>query len=245
MQAWLYRQLVPEARTSGISLLNLFIVGLVLLSFLFLALETEPVLNQEPAWARLFAVFNITVVSIFAVEYAARIWVAGIDPQYRGLGGRMKYVTQFYPIADLLAFLPELILMLVGGGGALLVLRVLRLARLVKIARFIPAFDALGRGVAAVELAAPDEPRGGADAGLCVGGAAVFRRRGSAGTIRKSSPRSRVPSGGRSPHLPRWAMGMFIRSRRSGVSSRRSSRLQVSGLWPCRRVCLPAPSRMN
>lgn len=144
MQAWLYRQLVPEARTSGISLLNLFIVGLVLLSFLFLALETEPVLNQEPAWARLFAVFNITVVSIFAVEYAARIWVAGIDPQYRGLSGRMKYVTQFYPIADLLAFLPELILMLVGGGGALLVLRVLRLARLVKIARFIPAFDALG-----------------------------------------------------------------------------------------------------
>jgi voltage-gated potassium channel len=144
MQAWLYRQLVPEARTSGISLLNLFIVGLVLLSFLFLALETEPTLNQQPGWAKLFAAFNVTVVAIFAVEYAARVWVAGVDPQYRGLGGRLKYATRFYPIADLLAFLPELILMLVGGGGALLVLRVLRLARLVKIARFIPAFDALG-----------------------------------------------------------------------------------------------------
>ncbi|MFN7164668.1 MAG: ion transporter [Hyphomonas sp.] len=144
MKAWLYRQLVPEARPSGISLMNLCIVGLVLLSFLFLALETEPTLSEQPAWARVFAVFNITVVSIFAAEYLARLWVAGVDPEYRGLGGRLKYATRIYPIADLLAFLPELILMLVGGGGALLVLRVLRLARLIKIARFIPAFDALG-----------------------------------------------------------------------------------------------------
>ncbi|MDP1557135.1 MAG: ion transporter [Hyphomonas sp.] len=144
MKAWLYRQLVPEARASGISLMNLCIVGLVLLSFLFLALETEPTLSEQPVWARAFAVFNITVVSIFAAEYLARLWVAGIDPEFRGLGGRVKYATRIYPIADLLAFLPELILMIVGGGGALLVLRVLRLARLIKIARFIPAFDALG-----------------------------------------------------------------------------------------------------
>jgi voltage-gated potassium channel len=144
MQRWLYQQLVPEARASGISLMNLVIVGLVLLSFLFLALETEPTLNQQPAWAQLFAVFNITVVVIFAVEYVARIWVAGIDPQYRGVGGRLKYVTRFYSVADLMAFLPELVVILMGGGGSLLVLRVLRLARLIKIARFIPAFDALG-----------------------------------------------------------------------------------------------------
>lgn len=144
MQRWLYQQLVPEARASGISLLNLIIVGLVLLSFLFLALETEPTLNTKPEWARLFAVFNVTVVIIFAVEYVARIWVAGIDPQYRGLGGQLKYVTRFYSVADLMAFLPELAVMLMGGGGSLLVLRVLRLARLIKIARFIPAFDALG-----------------------------------------------------------------------------------------------------
>ena len=144
MQRWLYQQLVPEARASGISMMNLVIVGLVLLSFLFLALETEPTLNTKPGWAQLFAVFNVTVVIIFAVEYVARIWVAGIDPQYQGFGGRLKYVTRFYSVADLMAFLPELVVMLMGGGGSLLVLRVLRLARLIKIARFIPAFDALG-----------------------------------------------------------------------------------------------------
>lgn len=144
LRIWLYNQLVPEARASGISKLNLFIVSIVLASFLFLALETEPVLNTDPRWLQAFAVFNITVLIIFSVEYLARVWVAGVDPQYRGLGGRLKYVTRFYSIADLLAFLPELVVMVMGGGGSLLVLRVLRLARLVKIARFVPAFDALG-----------------------------------------------------------------------------------------------------
>lgn len=144
VKQWLYVQLVPEARASGISRLNLFIVAIVLASFLFLALETEPTLNTDPRWMRAFDVFNITVLGIFAVEYVARLWVAGVDPQFKGIGGRVKYVTRFYSIADLLAFAPELVVMVLGGGGSLLVLRVLRLARLVKIARFVPAFDALG-----------------------------------------------------------------------------------------------------
>ena len=140
----LYQQLVPEARASGISRLNLFIVGVVLASFLFLALETEPTLNTDPRWMRAFEIFNLSVLGIFSIEYIARIWVAGVDPQFRGIGGRLKYMTRFYSIADFLAFAPELIVMAAGGGGSLLVLRVLRLARLVKIARFVPAFDALG-----------------------------------------------------------------------------------------------------
>lgn len=143
----LYEALAPEARRSGLSMTNALIVGLVILSFLFLALETEPVLQAVPGWQQAFGIFNITVIVIFALEYVARVWCAGIDPQYRGLGGRLRYMTQFYSIADLLAFLPELVLMALGHGSSLLVLRVLRLARLVKIARFIPAFEALGAAV--------------------------------------------------------------------------------------------------
>jgi voltage-gated potassium channel len=142
----LYEALAPEARRSGLSFTNACIVGLVVLSFLFLALETEPVL-QVPGWQLTFQIFNVTVICIFAVEYVARVWSAGIDPKYRGLGGRLRYMTEFYSIADLLAFLPELVLMAMGSGASLLVLRVLRLARLIKIARFIPAFEALGAAV--------------------------------------------------------------------------------------------------
>ena len=141
---WLYQQLVPEARASGISKLNLFIVCVVLASFLFLALETEPTLTGDPRWMQAFNIFNATVLAIFSIEYVARVWVAGVDPQYKGFLGRLKYVTRFYPIADLVAFLPELIMTLTGFGGSLFLLRVLRLARIVKIVRFVPAFEALG-----------------------------------------------------------------------------------------------------
>ncbi|MFN4225118.1 MAG: ion transporter [Hyphomonas sp.] len=141
-----YEALAPEARApgTGLSRTNIAIVGLVLLSFLFLALETEPVIQAIPAWRETFAIFNVAVVAIFAIEYILRIWTAGEDPQFRGIDGRLRYMTRFYSVADLLAFLPELIVMLTGAGVSLLVLRVLRLARLVKIARFIPAFEALG-----------------------------------------------------------------------------------------------------
>lgn len=142
----LYEALAPEARRTGLSLTNACIVGLVILSFLFLALETEPTL-QVPGWQRVFHVFNVTVICIFALEYVARVWSAGIDPAYRGFRGRLRFMAQFYSIADLLAFLPELVLMAMGSGMSLLVLRVLRLARLIKIARFIPAFEALGAAV--------------------------------------------------------------------------------------------------
>jgi voltage-gated potassium channel len=139
-----YNALAPEARQAGLSRVNLLIISLVLVSFLFLALETEPELYTQPVWKGVFEVANIAVVTIFALEYAARVWSAGADPVFAGLAGRWRYMTQLYSIADLLAFLPELIVMLTGAGVSLLVLRVLRLARIIKIARFIPAFDALG-----------------------------------------------------------------------------------------------------
>lgn len=143
----LYQEIVPEARLRGISATNLIVVALVLLSFLFLALETEPTLNSQPGWQQVFHVFNIFVVAAFAVEYVLRVVVAGLDPEFAGIGGRLKYMTRFYSVADLLAFLPELIVMALGLGVPLIALRVLRLFRLIKIARFVPAFDIFGRAV--------------------------------------------------------------------------------------------------
>ncbi len=141
----MYQELVPEARLRGISFANMLVVTLVLLSFLFLALETEPALNSQPHWQAVFRVFNIFVVAAFAVEYLLRVFIAGLDPQYAGIGGRLKYMTRFYSIADLLAFLPELVVMALGLGVPLIALRVLRLFRLIKIARFVPASTFSGR----------------------------------------------------------------------------------------------------
>ena len=146
----LYGQLEPEGRSkSGLSLLNSFIVFLVLLSFLALALETEETIG--PLWRGGIDYLNVAIVTIFAIEYVVRVWVAGEDPRYRGLKGRLRYMVSGYAIADLVAFLPELLWILLTpegvGDDVLIVLRVLRLARLVKLARFVPAFDVLGATV--------------------------------------------------------------------------------------------------
>lgn len=143
----LYVEMEPSARHKhGLSPFNLFIVILVLLSFLALALETEPTMSGE--WMEAIAVFNIAIIAIFALEYFLRLWVAGEDPRFRGLHGRIRYVFSGYAMADLIAFLPELLWLIFAPDDAsaqiVMVLRVLRLARLAKIARFIPAFDILG-----------------------------------------------------------------------------------------------------
>lgn len=140
----------PDARTTpGLSPVNIVIVTLVLLSFLALALETEPTLSS--AWQQGIAIFNVAIVLIFAVEYIMRVWAAGENPKYRGVRGRLRYMATPYALADVIAFLPELLWMLFAPAGVgdetLMVLRVLRLARLVKIARFVPAFDVLGATV--------------------------------------------------------------------------------------------------
>ena len=44
LRRWLYKELVPEARETGISWTNWIVIALVMASFLFLALETDPVL---------------------------------------------------------------------------------------------------------------------------------------------------------------------------------------------------------
>ncbi|MCZ4297467.1 ion transporter [Henriciella marina] len=143
----LYTQMEPSAREkAGLSPLNLFIVILVLLSFLALALETEPAMGD--AWMRAIDVFNVAIIVIFALEYLLRLWVAGENPEYRGVRGRVRYIFSGYALADLVAFLPELLWILLAPDDAsaqiVMVLRVLRLARLAKISRFIPAFDVLG-----------------------------------------------------------------------------------------------------
>ncbi|WP_325049239.1 ion transporter [Henriciella algicola] len=143
----LYTQMEPTARDkTGLSPFNLFIVILVLLSFLALALETEPTMGD--GWMRAIDVFNVAIIIIFALEYLLRLWVAGENPEYRGVRGRVRYVCSGYALADLVAFLPELLWILLAPDDAsaqiVMVLRVLRLARLAKISRFIPAFDVLG-----------------------------------------------------------------------------------------------------
>jgi voltage-gated potassium channel len=143
----LYAEMEPAARgRPGLSRTNILIVGLVLASFLVFALETEPDIPADvAAW---ISAINIAILVAFGIEYVVRLWVIGEDPRYRGLLGRLRYMFTPFALADLAAFLPELLWLAFAHPGAndqtLMFLRVIRLVRLIKIARFIPAFEVLG-----------------------------------------------------------------------------------------------------
>ena len=142
----LYRELEPSARgKTGLSRANTAIVALVLFSFLLFALETEPAI-EGPA-RDLLSFLNLVVLGVFGLEYVVRVWIAGEDARFAGAAGRIRYVLSPYALADLAAFLPELLWLLLphaGDDSMLMFLRVLRLVRLLKIARFVPAFEILG-----------------------------------------------------------------------------------------------------
>jgi len=143
----LYAEMEPSARgRPGLSRTNILIVALVLTSFIVFALETEPDLPPDvSAW---ISAINLALLTAFGVEYLVRLWVIGEDPRYRGVLGRLRYAFTPFALADLAAFLPELLWLAFAHPGAndqtLMFLRVLRLVRLIKIARFIPAFEVLG-----------------------------------------------------------------------------------------------------
>jgi voltage-gated potassium channel len=141
LRARLHRQLDPDQREQGISPLNLLIVVLVVLSLLAMGLETEHTLPSELR-AGLRA-FNVSVLAIFALEYILRLWAAGEQEHFSGLGGRLRWMTRPFPMADLLAFGPELLVLLLippDQAGAYAAFKLFRFLRLVKLARFVPAF---------------------------------------------------------------------------------------------------------
>jgi voltage-gated potassium channel len=156
----------------GFNFFAFVIVALVLVSLAALALETEaarPDTPLDPKWAPMLEQVNSWVLWIFTVEFALRFWSEGENPNHRGFMGRLRFLTTPMAIADVLAFLPELLMMLFMptiGGASLRLLRALRLFRLFKLARYVPAFSIVG---AAVRRAAP-----ALFAALCVAAAQVY-----------------------------------------------------------------------
>lgn len=151
-KAYIHDWLEPD-QPGGINFFSGAIILLVLVSLLSLALETE-VVRQDSGIDRsilpLVQAINVAVVWIFAIEFALRFWSEGENPAHSGVMGRMRFLMQPVSIADVLAFLPELIAMVFfpDSTSALFpALRALRLFRLFKLARYVPAFAIVGAAV--------------------------------------------------------------------------------------------------
>ena len=153
IKGYVHDWLEPD-QPGGINFFSGVIIALVIGSLISLALETEALRTDTPFPAWVLPVtqwINTAIVIVFAIEFALRVWSEGENPQHKGVTGRLRFLARFITIADVLAFLPELIVMLLFphlAGGWLAALRALRLFRLFKLARYVPAFAIVGAAVA-------------------------------------------------------------------------------------------------
>lgn len=121
-----------------------FMITLIVANVAAVALETVPVLWQRfGSW---FRVFDLVSVTIFSIEYLARIWSAaerddGVSPT--SWGRRLRYMATPLAVIDLLAILPFFLGLF--GGQDWRVLRIFRLLRLLKLVRYSPALSSLFR----------------------------------------------------------------------------------------------------
>ena len=120
-------------------------MALILAATAVAILESEPtVLNGRE---RLFLALEIVFTAIFAIEYVARLWVAGENPKYSGALGRLHYAVTPAAVIDLLALAP-LFLGILGSESFLLRLfRLLRILRVARLGRFSNAFEAISTAV--------------------------------------------------------------------------------------------------
>jgi voltage-gated potassium channel len=135
----------PQNGTADWDWVDVILLMLILLNVLAVILET--VKSLQLRFGTAFWAFEVFSVGIFSVEYAARIWACTADPRYRQpIVGRLRYVSSFSGVVDLLAILPFYISLAFPAADLdlriLRVLRLLRFARVLKLARYS---DSIGR----------------------------------------------------------------------------------------------------
>ena len=111
---------------------DLFLSILIVVNLIAVCLETIDSLFAQ--YKTIFVAVELISVSIFSIEYVLRIWSRPAAPNEHGktaMGKRLSYIFSFTGIIDLLAILPSILPLLLGGVD-LRWLRILRLMRLLK-----------------------------------------------------------------------------------------------------------------
>ncbi|MGH7321778.1 MAG: cyclic nucleotide-gated ion channel [Candidatus Rokuibacteriota bacterium] len=129
-----------ESRSWTSAAIRVLLIAVTVASVIAVALETLEGLGGRHA--ALFLAIEVAVVALFSLEYAVRVWVApeaepgaARDPG----GARRRYARSPLALIDLLAILPFYLNLLVPIAPDWL--RILRLARLLKVARYAPALS--------------------------------------------------------------------------------------------------------
>ena len=126
---------------------NGFLVVLICLNVLAFSAETVPGLGER--YGSYFYAFNLFSIAVFTIEYAMRIWSCVEIPilhEQTPWRARLRFASAPLQIIDLLVILPFYLSFIFAID--LRVLRILRIFRFLKLARFSPALQSLGRVIA-------------------------------------------------------------------------------------------------
>ena len=120
------------------------IIGLIIISTVEVFLSTYDGIVEKYGKFLHFIDYFTTVC--FTVEVLLRIWVADqIAPKYKGAWGRVRYCLSFYGMIDILSTFPFYINFFVQVPYV--AMKVLRIARLLRVFRYVKAFNILSRAI--------------------------------------------------------------------------------------------------
>ena len=103
-----------------------------------LAIMLESVADLEAQYGDILRTAEVLFTIAFTLEYALRLWCVG-QP-------RRRYAKSFFGIVDLLAILPTWLAVIIPGGqafGVIRILRVLRVFRILKLVQYMGEAEVL------------------------------------------------------------------------------------------------------
>jgi voltage-gated potassium channel len=134
-----------EDESLGDRIIATALMLLILANVVVVMLETVDEL--EVPYRKFFRTFEIISVLVFSVEYACRVWVINLHPNFSGtVRGRLKYVFTPMAFIDLASILPFYLPLAVNVDLRMLrVLRLFRIFRLLKMARYVESINTFHR----------------------------------------------------------------------------------------------------
>ena len=122
------------------------IIGLIVISTIEVFLSTYDDIVEKCGRVLHFIDYFTTIC--FTIEVLLRIWAADqIAPKYKGFWGRVRYCCSFYGLIDILSTFPFYVNMFVQVPY--MAMKVLRIARLLRVFRYVKAFNILSRAIKA------------------------------------------------------------------------------------------------
>ena len=122
------------------------IIGLIVISTIEVFLSTyDGIVERYGKWLH-FVDYFTTI--FFTIEVTLRIWCADLmDEKYKGFWGRIRYCFSFYGLIDILSTYPFYLNFFIKVPYV--AMKALRIARLLRIFRYMKAFNILSRAIRA------------------------------------------------------------------------------------------------